>query len=424
MCECLNMVINEGSYNKMSDSVIIGVQSQQYQGLLGIPNISLVGVRSGVRSDELLGQRKIRVKKLTVQKTLEAQNKESAELEILHIKSKKMMDKLYKIFEDILTDSSAIRFGTNEFISFKKLILLLNKRSNDYFNHLHERFMEKFSSERPELGILEKIKYQVKGYAGLAKVTDPPPKFREIPRSVITKYEKHVINREEDYNEFKIKLCDATGWSEREFIQLVNLNFFIHVSITDDIRGIVYVITGKIIGYMNTTIEGLNAKYQDSLDAKRKYQQAEDDKTLIEYEWYDIEIYNGHDLEKKIATYMGNAYPLPKVNYVTYPDIENMKLLVKWLRYASTQQACENAQLRCDHQSDDTKEFLAKTIKSNKIRRFNTEKERIDIEIKKCKIELKECENEIKAHEEKNTDTTLDTMINGIYNLFIVPQSV
>lgn len=275
---------------------------------------------------------------------------------------------LYNKLFQFITNPAHMRYGIYERVGSKALCMNFNSimKANASFNHTFPRLMKWFIDSYPQYEITKKIMTEGVVYLRIGLVSDPPPKERRPP---LTKKEQNMKCRDKNnaiLDDVMISLCQITGWTVNQYQTMVSLGLVSIMEMDNVINGTgtIIVTEGNLFRYIFGRIKCVNQIAKQAKQVKEDFE----NKTLEDLilsapgncQRYtarlavsEITYDTGSKLEEMLNRYSGTVEQLPALNYIVYPNIQQLRELSAWLKNNSKYQTELN--MRRQHKAS---EFL------------------------------------------------------------------
>ena len=255
-------------------------------------------------------------------------------------------DPLYNSLVDFINNPNYIRKGINESIRTYELAIAFNNITGNHITHKNKlpQLMSRIMVEHPEFLITKKVRNYGTIYIGIGLSTNPPSKVRRPPMTDKEKNDRRAIRNRKVLDTIQETICRNTGWTIMQYQQMVNLGLIciIRDDTVPNIEAIIAIIIGRLTQYVASKIQKIKRFERHAKLVKADFDRCTQlDLQLMENgspiytnrlmaatRTFDI----GIKLEMTINNYVNVVKNLPQLQYIKYPDIQNMYELAKWLK--------------------------------------------------------------------------------------------
>lgn len=195
--------------------------------------------------------------------------------------------------------------------------------------HLLPKLMDFIIKRFPELRISKKFTNKGTCYQGLSIQ-------KEIPTL-------HYKNKHTS-SEIADSICREANWSLNEYIRCLELDF-IKIFKDDDkinVKAVIMYATGCLTKHIYKSIEQLNKTKLIAISAKDDFEKSIELDMVLSYndapiytnriKSAEVANYAGKKLSRAITSYQTQIKELPKMDFIIYPDIDELKYLAEWLK--------------------------------------------------------------------------------------------
>lgn len=281
-------------------------------------------------------------------------------------------DPIYTKFVAFLCNPDYIRRGINESVRTSELTNSFNNATGECITHTNKlpQFMSRFMFEYPDLSIKKQVKNYGTIYKGIGLYVDPTPEPKRPPLTIKEKNEKRAIRNRIFLDGIQEDVCNMSGWSISQYQQMVNLGhiYIIRTEIGVNIEAIISVAMGRLTQYVNEKIIKLRRLEKYAKLVKVDYEGC----TKLDLERIKDTgpIYTNrlaaatrtydacNKLERGITNYLNTIGNLPQLQYIVYPDIQQLQVLAEWLKMNSMHKTRQDMKLVQENYDSDTPELV------------------------------------------------------------------
>jgi hypothetical protein len=256
-------------------------------------------------------------------------------------------DILYEKFLAFINNSQYIRLGSSESIRTTELAEEFNRVTMENISHISKlpQLMKRLIMNNANFGIIKKVRNNGTIYIGIGLTRFNSDKQKRPPLTQKEKDEKRAVRNRALSNRFKLEICNETEWTEIQYQQLVNLGLvcLIHENNILNMEATIFMTKAKIAQYVYNSITKLKRAERTAKIIMNDFNTTKlQDVTLTICT--DAPIYTnrlkaaertytaGSELERKVNTYINTVEILPKISFISYPNIDELLNLIHTLK--------------------------------------------------------------------------------------------
>lgn len=291
----------------------------------------------------------------------------------------------YSKLVSFIHDPKYIRINSNDSVKTMILGQEFNRVMNECvaYKNSFPKLMSRLILEYPNLLITKKVKNYGTVYQGIGLSGAPSPCSKKIP---LTRKEiKDNYNKRQRLfaDQAQQDICQRCNWTTNQYRQMGNLSL---IELAKDgkmlnIEATIYLIMARLVLYIREKNLKLTKTMDLSLSIKIAFEKALELDAIASKE-NNIPVYTnrlvmaketykaGEKLRRALASYMNTMQNLPILDFILYPNMEEISVLINWLKNNSlfkTQFSIKIQQRKCS-----TKKFYTPNWTLDKECNINT----------------------------------------------------